>query len=155
MEAAGGFSLQDGGGRAAYDTVVALDGHVQRAATAAGLSRQLVELVRIRVSQLNGCAFCLRLHCADALAGGEAAERIAVVSAWRETTYFSAAERAALALAEAVTRVSDGPVPHEVEQEAIRALGADGASATAWLAVTMNAWNRIAVTGRYPVGRES
>ena len=115
------------------------------------MGQPLVELLRIRVSQLNGCAFCLRLHTVDALAGGEDANRIAPLPAWRETSYFAEAERAALALVEAVTRLVDGPIPHQVEQDALRALGADGAAATAWVAIVMNAWNRIAVASSYPV----
>ena len=154
MEPGERISLKYASGAATYEAVVALDGQVRRVASAAALSEPLVELVRIRVSQLNGCAFCLRMHTADALAGGKATDRIAVLAAWRETSYFSGAERAALALAEAVTRLVDRPVPHEVKQAAVDALGAEGAAATVWIAIAMNAWNRIAVAGRYPVGPE-
>lgn len=88
-----------------YRAQVAVDAAVAGAVADAGLDPLLVELVRIRVSQLNGCAFCLRLHTRDALAAGETTDRLAVVAAWWESQYFSAAERAALAIAEDVTRL--------------------------------------------------
>lgn len=88
---------------AAYQQLVALDGAASAAVSAAGLSGLLAELVKIRVSQLNGCAFCLRMHTRDALAQGETSDRLAVVAAWWESQYFTPDERAALALAEEVT----------------------------------------------------
>src|SRR5579875_3197182 len=74
-----------------------------------GLERKLLELVKTRASQINGCAYCLDMHTKDARAAGETEQRLYALSAWRETPFFSARERAALAWAEALTRVADGP----------------------------------------------
>ncbi len=131
----------------AYQGVIALSQEADAAAGRAGLDRLLVELVKIRVSQLNGCAFCLRMHTRDAIAAGETADRLAVVAAWWESQYFTEQEQAALALAEDVTRM---PVP-EPERDT-SALTDEQVSAVTWLAIVMNAWNRIAVRSHYPVG---
>ena len=130
-----------------YQSLTKLDAEVKAALEAAGVGPLLVELVKIRVSQLNGCAFCLRLHTRDALAKGESADRLAVVAAWWESQYFSDHERAALGLAEQVTALA---VPE-------RRTWDDGSltdvqvSAISWLATVMNAWNRVAITSHYPV----
>ena len=130
-----------------YQSLTKLDAEVKAALEAAGVGPLLVELVKIRVSQLNGCAFCLRLHTRDALANGESADRLAVVAAWWESQYFSDHERAALGLAEQVTALA---VPE-------RRTWDDGSltdvqvSAISWLATVMNAWNRVAITSHYPV----
>ena len=130
-----------------YQSLTKLDAEVKAALEAAGVDPLLVELVKIRVSQLTGCAFCLRLHTRDALANGESADRLAVVAAWWESQYFSDHERAALGLAEQVTALA---VPE-------RRTWDDGSltdvqvSAISWLATVMNAWNRVAITSRYPV----
>lgn len=86
------------------------------AADNAGLEPALLELVRIRASQINGCAYCLDLHTRDARAAGETEQRIYVLNAWREAPLFSSRERAALAMTEAITLVHDGHVPDEVYQ---------------------------------------
>lgn len=131
----------------AYQRVIELNSAAEQAAKSAGLDPILIELVKIRVSQLNGCAFCLRMHTRDALKLGETTDRLAVVAAWWESQYFSAAEQAALALAEEVTRLS---VPErEIDTSA---LTDEQVSAVSWLAVVMNVWNRLAVRSGYPVG---
>lgn len=131
----------------AYGAVVSFDAAVREAVTSAGLDPKLAELVKIRVSQINGCAFCLRMHTRDALALGETADRLAVVAAWWESQYFSPEERAALALAEDVTLQAQGPRPEREEG----VLSPEQQSAVSWLAILMNAWNRIAVQSHYPV----
>jgi AhpD family alkylhydroperoxidase len=136
---------------AAYKALIALSSEVEANAAAAGLDPRLVELLKIRTSQLNGCAFCLRMHTRDALALGEGPDRIAVLPAWDETGYFSETERAALRLTEAITRVSDGHVGDEDYNKAAAALTADQISAVTWLATVMNAFNRVAITSRYHV----
>ena len=88
-------------------TLVALEQRIAKS----GLDQTLVELVRLRASQINGCAFCLDMHFADALKAGEQTRRLATLSAWRETPFFSDRERAALAWTEAVTLVADTHVP--------------------------------------------
>ncbi|MGW4659511.1 carboxymuconolactone decarboxylase family protein [Streptomyces sp. NPDC004279] len=137
---------------AAYKTLIALSEEVERATAASGLDPLLVELLRIRASQINGCAFCLRMHTRDALRKGENADRIAALPSWEETSYFSETDRAALRLTEAITRVQDGHVNDEDYNAAAAVLTADQVSAIAWLATVMNAFNRVAITSRYPVG---
>lgn len=136
---------------AAYKTLIALSVEVEQNAAAAGLDPLLVELLKIRASQINGCAFCLRMHTGDALEKGENPDRIAVLPAWEETGYFSGTERAALRLTEAITLLPDGHVSDEDYAVAAAALSADQISAVAWLATVMNAFNRVAVTSRYRV----
>jgi AhpD family alkylhydroperoxidase len=99
------------------------------------------------VSQLNGCAFCLRLHTRDAIAHGVSADRLAVLAAWWESQYFTEQERAALALAEEVTRL---PVPERREWDD-GSLTDEQVSAISWLAIVMNSWNRIAIRSHYRV----
>ena len=131
----------------AYKQLITLSSQADAAIQAAGLDPRLGELVKIRISQLNGCAFCLRMHTRDAVAKGETADRLAVLAAWWESQYFDARERAALALAEQVTRLS---VPESRTWDD-DSLTAEQASAVGWLAVAMNAWNRVAITSHYPV----
>ncbi|MDT4998362.1 MAG: hypothetical protein QOK12_467 [Mycobacterium sp.] len=130
----------------AYQTMLTLDEQCDKAAADAGIDPLTVELVRIRVSQLNGCAFCLRMHVRDALDKGESTDRIAVVSAWRETAYFIEAEQAALEIAETITHIS------EVGGEDSAALTTQQAAVLKWIAITMNAFNRIAIASHYKIG---
>lgn len=136
---------------AAYQALLDLNATVVAAATEAGLEARLVELVKIRVSQLNGCAFCLRMHSRDAIALGETADRLAVLAAWWESQYFTETERAALHLAEQVALVDErGRLPDRgvVVDEALSDVQV---SAIAWLAIVMGSWNRVAMTSSYPV----
>ncbi|MCT2586884.1 carboxymuconolactone decarboxylase family protein [Actinophytocola gossypii] len=136
----------------AYKALIALSMEADKNAAAAGLDPLLVELIRIRTSQLNGCAFCLRMHTRDALKKGEDPDRIAVLPAWAEADYFSETERAALRLTEAVTLVSDGHVSDEDYDAAADVLTSEQISAVTWLTTVMNAFNRVAITSRYHVG---
>ena len=133
-----------------YASVVATAREAEAAAAAAGLSPRLVELLKIRVSQVNGCAFCLRAHTEEALALGETTERLAGLPAWRDTAYFADVERAALDLAERVTTVaSHEGLPASLEANA--PLTEAQVSATVWVAIALNAFNRIAIASGYPV----
>ena len=134
-----------------YRAVVGLDRLASDALASAAIADGFSHLLRLRASQLNRCAFCIRLHTRDALASGESGDRISVLPAWRETGYFSQKERAALALVEAITLISDGQVPDAVYEQAVANLSGDEVSAIEWLAIAMNAWNRIAISSRYPV----
>lgn len=136
---------------ASYRALIALSTAAEESVAAAGLDPLLAELVKIRTSQLNGCAFCLRMHTRDALKKGESTDRLAVLPAWAETGYFSETERAALRLAEAIARVSDGHVSDADYTAAAVVLSEDQVSAVAWLATVMNAFNRVAITSRYTV----
>jgi AhpD family alkylhydroperoxidase len=132
-----------------YQATIAMSEQAGAAAVDSGLTPAFVEVLRIRVSQLNGCGFCLRMHTHDALAKGETTERIAVLPAWRETEYFDDLERDALALAERVTAISGSPQAAELEP--VTALSPDQAAAVAWVAIVINAFNRIAITSRYRI----
>ncbi|MDR2195252.1 MAG: carboxymuconolactone decarboxylase family protein [Gallionellaceae bacterium] len=137
---------------ALYQSVIALDQLASDAIAQAGVDNGFSHLLRLRASQINQCAFCVRLHMRDALASGESNDRIAVLPAWRETSYFNPKERAALELVEAITLISDGQVADAIYERAANALSKDEISAIEWLAVVINAWNRIAISSRYPVG---
>ena len=130
-----------------YKLLAGLDASVASALAAAGIDPLLAELVKIRVSQLNGCAFCLRMHTRDAIAKGETTDRLAVIAAWWESQYFTEQEKAALALAENVTEL---PVQDEHDTDD-GALTAEQVSAISWLVIVMNAWNRLAIRSHYPV----
>lgn len=135
-----------------YEAFAVFDAQVKEATAAAGLSALLVELVKLRVSQINGCAFCLRMHTRDAIAAGETADRLAVLPAWWESQYFSEQERAALTLAERITRIADEHTAAAPSVDIEAALSTPQIAAVAWLAVEMNGWNRIAIASHYPVG---
>ena len=107
---------------------------------------RLRELVRIRASQLNGCAYCIDMHTKDARAAGEAEQRIYALSAWRETPFFTSRERAALALTESVTLIPQTHVPDADFAQAAEQFSADELAALVSLIVTINAWNAIGVT---------
>ena len=117
-------------------------------AASAGLDPGIRELVKLRASQINHCAFCVDKHYRDARALGEPEHRLATLSVWRETPFFTARERAALALAEAVTTLDHGEVPDEVYDEASRYFDAAELPQLIAMCVTINAWNRIGVTTR-------
>lgn len=136
---------------ALYQAVIEMDRLASDALANAGIAIGFSHLLRLRASQINQCAFCVRLHARDALATGESADRVAVLSAWKETEYFSAKERAALELVEAITLISDGQVPDAVYAQASASLSKEELSAVEWLAIVINTWNRIAISSRYPV----
>jgi AhpD family alkylhydroperoxidase len=129
--------------------MLALSASVQKT----GLPPKLIDLVDYRVSQINGCAFCLDMHAKDLRARGESEQRIYMVSAWREAAHlYDARERAALAWTEAVTRLVDQEVPDAAYEEA-RAQFSEAELAQLTLAViTINGWNRLNVAFRTPAG---
>jgi AhpD family alkylhydroperoxidase len=124
------------------------------AAGKAGLPQATIDLVHLRASQINGCAVCVDMHARGAKKACEADERLFTVAAWREAPYFSDAERAALALTEAATRLADraDPVPDEVFDEAARHYDEPALAALIVHIAAINAWNRLNVTTRQPAG---
>ncbi|MFJ4202573.1 carboxymuconolactone decarboxylase family protein [Streptomyces sviceus] len=122
------------------------------AARDAKVEPELLELIRIRASQINGCAFCIDMHTKDARAAGENEQRVHALNAWRETPFFTARERAALALTEAVTLVHDGRVPDAVYAEAAEVFDEAQVAALIWAATVINAYNRIAIATRMVPG---
>lgn len=118
---------------------------VKTRAEDAGLDRIIMELVNVRVSQINRCLFCLDLHSRRAVESGESNQRIAVLPAWRESELFSERERAALEIAEAVTNVATEHIDDHTYAMARKALSDDEISALVWAAVTINAFNRVSI----------
>lgn len=132
----------------AYMTTIALSEQAGKAALDAGVEPLAIELVRIRASQINGCGYCLRMHVRDALAKGETTDRIAVLPAWRETGYFSPAERAALAIAEEITHIDTRMAGVDDDTAAV---DDQQAAALRWVAISINAFNRVAISSHYSV----
>ncbi|MER5947354.1 carboxymuconolactone decarboxylase family protein [Streptomyces sp. NPDC001904] len=131
-----------------YKAMIQLDTAARK-----GLDPVTFELVKIRASQLNHCAFCLDMHTKDALAAGESVERIVQLSAWEESRHFyTEKEVAALALTEAITVLTDGFVPDDVYEEAARVYDEAELSQLIAAITTINAWNRFGVTTRMVAG---
>jgi AhpD family alkylhydroperoxidase len=116
-----------------------------------GLDKKLYELIKIRASQINGCAHCLNMHTRDSRKLGETEQRIYLLNAWRETDLYSAKERAALALTEAMTLISLHQVPDDVFNEAKKQLTEKELAAVMMAVVAINGWNRIAITSHTPI----
>jgi AhpD family alkylhydroperoxidase len=125
---------------------------LERYVRESGLEPSLLELVKMRASQINGCAYCLDMHSKDARAAGETEQRLYTLSAWRETPFFTDRERAALEWTEAVTEVAHSHVPDEV-YERVRAQFNEAELVNLTMAViAINGWNRIAVSFRMEPG---
>ena len=118
----------------------------------AAIERPLFELIKIRASQINGCAYCLDMHTKDARRAGETEQRIYALSAWRETPFFTDRERAALEWTEALTRVADTHVPDDVFERVSRQFREEEIVALTFGVVVINSWNRLASSLRPPVG---
>jgi AhpD family alkylhydroperoxidase len=117
-----------------------------------GLEASLIELVKLRASQINGCAYCIDMHTKDARAAGESEQRLYLLSAWREAPFYSERERAALEWTEAVTLIANDHVPDEI-YERVKPHFTDEEMANLTLAIaTINAWNRLAISFRSEVG---
>ena len=131
-----------------FQAMLGLENHVRQS----GLEPSLLELVKTRVSQINGCAYCLDMHTKDARAAGETEQRLYLLPAWRETTFYSGRERAALAWAEAVTLLA-AQAPSDALYDEVRQQFDDKALVDLTLAiVAINGWNRLAVSFRAEAG---
>ncbi|WP_136607206.1 carboxymuconolactone decarboxylase family protein [Paenibacillus dokdonensis] len=125
--------------------------NLQKADSSSAIDPVLHELIKIRVSQINGCAFCLDMHAKDLLKLGEYQDHILLLSAWREAPIFTETERAALELAEAVTRISEKGVPDAVYEHAREYFDEKEFMELILAINTINSWNRIAIsTGMFP-----
>ncbi|MEV0583317.1 carboxymuconolactone decarboxylase family protein [Nonomuraea sp. NPDC050310] len=135
---------------AAYQALQSAEAAVRRST----LPLTTYELVKVRVSQINGCALCVDMHAHDLKKQGESDERLWSLAAWREAPYYTDAERAALDLAEAATRIADNPhgVPDEVWERAAKHYDDETLSALVFGIAMINAWNRLGVTLRLPAG---
>ncbi|QIS22980.1 carboxymuconolactone decarboxylase family protein [Nocardia terpenica] len=124
---------------------------VRAAAAAAGLDRSLVELVNVRVSQLNGCPFCLNVHTHAAVEAGVTQQRLDVLAGWRRTDLFTPLERAALALAELTTELPREQILDREYALARQHMSDAQVSVVIWVATTIGAFNRVSIMSRHPV----
>jgi AhpD family alkylhydroperoxidase len=125
-----------------------------------GLEKPLIELVKLRASQINGCAYCIDMHIKDARAGGESEQRLYLLSAWREAPFYSDRERAAFEWTEAVTLVSAAQVPDEVYEKVRPYFSPEELLNLTMVIVAINGWNRLAISfrsepGTYQVKKQS
>lgn len=134
--------------RDAYQAMLGLGAAVSRG----GLEPALLELVKIRASQINGCGYCLDMHTKDARANGETEQRLYLLSAWRDANVYSERERAALAWTEAVTRLEGQEVPDEVFELARAQFTEEELVALTLAIVAINGWNRLSIAFRRPAG---
>jgi AhpD family alkylhydroperoxidase len=126
--------------------------HLSHEVEISGLERPLLELVKIRASQINGCAYCIDMHTKDARAMGETEQRIYALNAWRETPFFSARERAALEWTESVTRLGDAHVPDDVYDRVREQFDEPSLTSLTFAVIVINSWNRLAIAYRAPAG---
>lgn len=117
-----------------------------------GLEPELVELVKLRASQINGCAYCIDMHTKDARTHGESEQRLYGVSAWRETPFYSERERAALAWAESVTQISEDQAPDDVYNQVKQHFSEKELVDLTLAVIAINSWNRLAISFRTPPG---
>jgi AhpD family alkylhydroperoxidase len=140
----------------ALQALFGLEGYI----ASCGLEQNIRHLIKMRASQMNGCAYCLDMHSKDARAAGESEQRLYALNAWRETPFYTARERAALEWAEAVTFVSEGHVPDEIYERVREHFSEEEVVNLTLTVVAINAWNRIAIpmraeAGTYQVGQHA
>ncbi len=135
-------------GQGALKAMLGLSAHLAKS----GLEKALLALVDFRVSQINGCAYCLDMHSKDLRAAGETEQRLYLLDAWRESPFYTDRERAALAWAEAVTLVTDGHVPDEVYEQARTQFGEEELANLTLAVVAINGWNRLNIAFRTEPG---
>jgi AhpD family alkylhydroperoxidase len=133
---------------AAVKAMMGMEGFVRQS----GLEHELVHLVKLRASYINGCAYCVDMHTKDARAAGESEQRLYAVPLWRETPFFTPRERAALAFTESVTAMGPHGVPEELFAETRSHFSEEETVALVMAIVTINAWNRLSVTFQADVG---
>lgn len=132
----------------AIKAMLALQDYVNRSGPEPGLT----DLVKVRASQINGCAYCIDMHTKDARAHGETEQRLYALDAWAETPFYSERERAALAWTDAVTLVADGHVPDDVYEHVRASFDEDSLSKLTLAVVAINGWNRICIAFRVVPG---
>jgi len=128
-----------------FQAMLGLESYIR---TSSGLEPQLLDLVRMRASQINGCGYCLDMHSKDARADGETEQRLYCLPAWREAPFYTDRERAALTWTEAVTQITDGHVPDEIFEAARTQFSEDELAHLTLAIVSINGWNRFAISFR-------
>ncbi|MCP1997346.1 carboxymuconolactone decarboxylase family protein [Flavobacterium sp. HSC-61S13] len=131
----------------AYKRIIALDSAVQNS----GLNKTHLELIKIRASQINGCAYCLNLHTRDAIDQGESAQRIFLLNAWPETDLYSEEERTILAMTEEITLISNKGLSDKTYENAARLFDEEYIGLIIMAIITINAWNRVAISTNKPL----
>jgi len=131
-----------------YKAMLGLEEYIHRS----GLEENLIHLLKLRVSQINGCAYCIDMHWKDLRALGESEQRLYGLDAWRESPYYNDRERAALEWAEAVTLITQGHVPDEVYESVKQHFSEKEIADLTLVVATINAWNRLAISSRTPAG---
>ncbi|STZ47744.1 Argininosuccinate synthase [Myroides odoratimimus] len=130
-----------------YKRIIALDSFVQNS----DLDKTHLELIKVRASQINGCAYCLNLHTRDAMNQGETAQRIFLLNAWRETELFTEEERTILAMTEEITLISERGLTEETYEMATKLFNEEYIGFIIMAIITINAWNRVAVSTHKPI----
>jgi AhpD family alkylhydroperoxidase len=133
---------------AAYQAMLGLERFVKQSK----LEPALLQLVKMRASQVNGCAYCLDMHSKDARAEGESEQRLYALSAWKETPFFTDRERSALALTEAITLIGEGHVPDALYEQVNEGFSNEELVNLTLAIITINGWNRLAITFRFVPG---
>lgn len=128
----------------AYEAMIGLEKYISQS----GLDKKLYELIKTRASQINGCAYCINMHTRDAMKEGETAQRLFLLDAWRETDLYTSKERAVLEFVEAMTLISNRHISDEIYENAKAHLSDKEMSAVIMAVVTINGWNRIAITSQ-------
>lgn len=132
----------------AYKAMIGLEGYLQTVS----IGKTLKELIKIKASQINGCAYCIDMHTKDAMKNGETADRIFLLNAWRETNIFSEEERVILAMTEEITLISQHGLTDETYARAEKLFDKNAIAQIIMAIVTINAWNRIAISTRLEPG---
>ena len=133
----------------AYKALYALEGYL----TTTAVSKTHKELIKIRASQINGCAFCIDMHTKDALKNGETAQRIFLLNAWRETNVFTEEEKVLLALTEEITSISQQGLTDATYQKALQTFNANYIAQIIIAITAINAWNRIAISTQLEIAQ--
>lgn len=132
----------------AYKAMLGLEQYL----STTGIPPVQLELIKIRASQINGCAFCLDMHTKDALKIGESSQRIFLLNAWEETELFTEEERCVLAMTEEITLIHQGGLSNETYRRALKLFGENRVAQLIMAIVTINSWNRIAIATNLPLG---
>lgn len=130
-----------------YKRVIALETFIQNSE----INKTQLELIKIRASQINGCAYCLNLHTSDAIKQGESAQRIFLLNAWKETDLFTKEEQVVLAMTEEITLISNQGLSDEVYEKASKLFTEEYIGLIIMAIITINAWNRIAISTNKPL----
>jgi AhpD family alkylhydroperoxidase len=133
----------------AFKAISSLEAYLQES----GFDKPLLHMVKLRASQINGCAYCIDMHWKDARATGESEQRLYGLDAWREAPYYNDRERAALEWTEAMTNITDGHVPDAVYEAVRNHFSQKELVDLSWAVASINAWNRIAIAFRSEAGR--